>query len=193
MQIKTKVLVPSLGFLMLSLTPPIAAADGAFQASNVHIFGTDTPIAGAATLTRDDDSIEVRGALSGVEKKAVYSVWWVIFNNPAGCSGGGEGVCAPSDVYPGNMTADVAVLNASGFITGTDGTAYFGGELDEGAPPAGLAGPGKGFGQLNDAMGAEVHLVIQSHGTPVPGTVAVEMTYPTGTDLYAVVFMPPAP
>ena len=189
MQIKTKVLVPSLGFLMLSLTPLIAAADGAFQASNVHIFGTDTPIAGAATLTRDDDSIHVRGALSGIEKKAVYSVWWVIFNNPAGCSGGGEGVCAPSDVSP-TGDADVAVRNASGFITGTDGTAYFVGELDEGTPPAGLVA---GFGQLNDAMGAEVHLVIQSHGTAVPGTVAHEMTFPTGVDLYAVLFMPPAP
>jgi len=187
MQIKTKVLVPSLGFLMLSLTPPIAAADGAFQASDVHIFLTDTPIAGAATLTRDDDSIETRGALSKIEKKAVYSVWWIIFNNPAGCSGEGEGVCGLADVFP-DGPADAAVRNASGFISGTDGTAYFVGELEEGEPPAGLPG----FGQLNDPMGAEVHLVIQSHGTPVPGTVAFEMTHPTGTDLYAVVFLPAA-
>jgi hypothetical protein len=189
MQIKTKVLVPSLSFIMFLLTPLTAAADGAFQASDVHLFGTDTPIAGAATLTRDDDSLHVRGALSGIEKKAVYSVWWVIFNNPAGCSGGGDGVCAPSDVFPGGP-ADVAVRNASGFITGTDGTGYFVGELDEGTVPAGLVA---GFGQLNDAMGAEVHLVIQSHGTAVPGTVAFEMTFPTGVDLYAVLFMPPAP
>lgn len=187
MQRKIKLLVSSLGILILSMTPLISAADGAFQASDAVVFGTGVPIAGGATLTRDDDSIHVRGALSGIEKKAVYSVWWIIFNNPADCSGEGEGVCGFTDVVPGGP-ADPGVRNASGFITGTDGTAYFVGELEEGEPPAGLPG----FGQLNDSIGAEVHLVIQSHGTPIPGTVAFEMTHPTGTDLYAVIFMPAA-
>jgi len=186
---KTGTLALSMTVFLLSAAPSISVADGAFQASDAISFHTGAPIAGGATLTRDDDSIHVRGALSGIKKKAVYSVWWIIFNNPAECLGGGPGVCGETDVYPGGP-ADVGVRNASGFITGTDGTAYFVGELDAGPPPAGLDA---GFGQLNDSMGAEVHLVIQSHGTAVPGTVAFEMTHPTGVDLYAVIFPPAAP
>jgi hypothetical protein len=169
--------------------PMVSVADGTFQASDAISFHSGAPIAGGATLNRDDDSIHVRGALSGVEKKTVYSVWWIIFNNPDGCLAGGPGVCGLSDVYP-NGPADAGVRNASGFITGTDGTAYFVGELEAGPPPEGLDA---GFGQLNDSMGAEIHLVIQSHGRAVPGTVAFEMTHPTGVDLYAVVFAPAAP
>jgi hypothetical protein len=185
---KIRMLAPSITLLFLSTVPLTSVADGSFQASDAIMFHTGVPIAGGVTLTRDDDSIRIRGALSGIKKKAVYSVWWIIFNNPAECLDGGPGVCGEKDVYPGGP-ADIGVRNASGFITGTDGTAYFVGELEAGPPPAGLAG----FGQLNDAMGAEVHLVIQSHGGAVPGTVAFEMTHPTGTDLYGVIFAPPAP
>jgi len=184
-----KKLAPTLTVFILAAVPMVSVADGAFQASDAITFGTGVPIAGGATLTRDDDSIHVRGALSGIKKKTVYSVWWIIFNSPANCSGGGEGVCGGADVFPGGP-ADAGVRNASGFITGTDGTAYFVGELEEGEPPAGLDA---GFGQLNDVMGAEIHLVIQSHGRAVPGTVAFEMTHPTGVDLYAVIFPPAAP
>ena len=186
---KTGTLALSMTVLLLSAAPSISVADGAFQASDAISIHTGAPIAGGATLTRDDDSIHVRGALSGIKKKAVYSVWWIIFNNPAACMDGGEGVCGLTDVFP-EGPADPGVRNASGFITGTDGTAYFVGELEEGEVPAGLDA---GFGQLNDSMGAEVHLVIQSHGTAVPGTVAFEMTHPTGVDLYAVIFLPAAP
>jgi len=186
---RTRVLALSTISLLLAAIPTVSTADGSFQASDAISFHTGAPIAGGATLDRDDDSIEVRGALSKIKKKAVYSVWWIIFNNPAGCMAGGPGVCGESDVYP-DGPADVGVRNASGFITGTDGTAYFVGELDVGPPPAGL---NAGFGQLNDSMGAEVHLVIQSHGRAVPGTVAFEMTHPTGVDLYAVIFPPAAP
>ena len=185
---KTGTLALSMTVLLLSAAPSISVADGAFQASDAISFHTGAPIAGGATLTRDDDSIHVRGALSRIKKKAVYSVWWIIFNNPTRCLDGGPGVCGETDVYPGGP-ADIGVRNASGFITGTDGTAYFVGELEAGTPPAGLAG----FGQLNDSMGAEVHLVIQWHGRAVPGTVAFEMSNPTGVDLYAVVFPPAVP
>jgi len=49
--------------LLLTIAVPLCAvADSTFQASNVHVFGTD--IAGAGTLLRDDDSVELRVAMT---------------------------------------------------------------------------------------------------------------------------------
>lgn len=194
MKMTKRIMAPAASLILMLAMPLTSFAQGAFQASNAIEFGTGVPIAGGATLTRDDDSVEVRGALSGIKKKSTFSVWWIIFNNPAGCEGGGPGVCGESDVVPGG-DADAGVRNAAGFITGTDGTGYFVGELEVGPAPDGMVG----FGQLNDSLGAEIHLVIQTHGAPAPGSVATQMTIPGGAcnpdcaDLYAVIFAPPAP
>jgi len=61
-------------------------------------------------------------------------------------------------------------------------------ELETGAPPAGMPCC---FGQLNDSVGAEIHMVIQTHGPAVVGTIATEMTLPTGIDQYFAVFLAP--
>lgn len=183
-----KIIMLTTGLVILFGAPTIAWSS-TFQASDIILFSNGDPIAGGATMTRDDDSVHVRAALSHIKKKSVYSVWWIIFNNPAGCADGGPGVCGESDVYPGGP-ADAAVINAAGFITGKDRTGYFVADLEVGVPPASTVAP---FGQLNDSMGAEIHMVIQSHGRPVPGSVAFEMTHPTGMDLYGIIFAPPAP
>jgi hypothetical protein len=93
--------------------------------------------------------------MSGLDQNASYSVWYIIWNNPENDCAGGAGACGLDDFD--NVGA---VLNAGGFVTGTDGTGYMVGELEVGSPPGGLTI----FGALTNVHTAEVHLLIESHG-----------------------------
>lgn len=162
--------------LLLCAAAPVSAiadSDSTFQTSEVHVFDTDIAVAGAGTLLREHDSIELRVAMSGLDKKSTYSVWWIIFNNPAACHDGGPGrFCGSGDL--GDDNVDTGVRNAAGFVTGTDGTANFTADLDEGEAPQNQAV----FGQLNDSEGAEIHIVILSHGKTLVGSVGNQMSLP---------------
>lgn len=182
--------------LLMGVTAPLtASAESTFQASNVITFGEGKLRQGAGTLLREDDSVELRFQMIGLDKKSVYTLWWIIFNDPTMCSAGGAGVCGESDVTP-ESPANAGVLNAGAFITGTDGVANIMAELDVGPTPTGPAT--SGFGQLNDSMAAEIHIVVQTHGRPLKGKVDQQMTMPGAAcnkeceDQYAIIF-PPLP
>jgi hypothetical protein len=175
--------------LIFCIAAPLSAvADSTFQASNVHTFDTGIVVAGAGTLLRDEDGVELRFEMDGLDSNAAYTLWWIIFNNPDGCS---DNECGADDVFP-NGPADAGVRNASGFITGPSGTGNTTGELEVGPAPAGAAG----FGQLNDSVGAEIHVVIQTHGRPLVGYVADQMTKPGAAcnkkceDQFGIMFLP---
>ena len=91
----------------------------------------------------------------------VYSVWWVIFNNPAGCS---DGECGENDVLPPPSTpeAEVSAVWATGGIVGPDRSGHFSARLGVGKDAA----PGQIiFGDaLTNPMGAEIHMVVHYHG-----------------------------
>ena len=195
--IKSVILV-TIGLLAIISVPVTALAASTFQSSNVTIFGTDTAVGGAATLDRNENSVRVRITTSGLDTHAAYSVWFVIFNNPAACiDGAGTRLCGGADVADPDV--DAVVANAGGFVTGADGTAYMVGSFQEGPRPVGNAG----FGTLKDSFTAEVHIVIQSHGDILPGSVHRQISIPgadcndTCASQFAVVFdaveAPPEP
>ncbi len=66
---------------------------------------------------------------------AIYSVWWVIFNNPAGCS---NGECGENDVLPPPSTpeAEVSPVRATGGIVGPDRGGQFSARLGVGKDAA---------------------------------------------------------
>lgn len=180
-----------LGLLVLAVLPATALAQSTFQVANAHDFTTGDPVGGAATLIRDENSINVRLTMSGLDKKASYSVWYIIWNDPENDCLGGAGACGLGDFV--NVGA---VLNAGGFVTGTDGTGYMVGGLEVGTPPAGL--PGRPGSMLEDSFAAEVHLLIQSHGKILVGHVDAQISVPgafcngvTCGDQFAVAFPPP--
>jgi hypothetical protein len=178
--------------LIFCIAAPLAAFAGGstFQASNVVIFGTDTAVAGAGTLLRSKKAVELRFEMAGLDMNAAYTLWWIIFNKPEKCEHGtGAALCGGLDL---RGPADTGVRNAAAFITGYDGTANVVGKLNKGKFPAG----GAGFGQLKHPQRAEIHIVVQTHGTPTPGSVAVQMTIPGAAcfsicaDQFAIVFLP---
>jgi len=174
----------ALSFSIALLAPALALAGAnTFQTADLrHVIGA-APALGGGTLNRSANSIQVRVAATGLEATAVYSAWFVIFNAPENCAGG-PGNCAGPDV--GNPATKAGVRNAGGFITGADGSGYFTGSMSTGAAPAGMAG----FGRLMNGLNAEIHIVLQTHGAPAPGTVGFEMSHPTGDDEYFLIFPP---
>lgn len=115
-----------------------------------------------------------------------YTVWWVIFNNPAACSD----PCNADDLMVPEVEA--AVYYGTGAITSSDGD---GGGLFNVTihTTAGVVAEGACcFGTLrrDNGFGAEVHLVVNEHN--LDDTWAVELTTPE-TNHSAVVFPPLEP
>jgi hypothetical protein len=183
-----------------------------FQASPVINAGSGAEV-GAAWLKRSKNSVEGRIMTTVTTAGIPYTVWWVIFNNPAGCITD----CGMADIMAdGGAAADVAIFNASGAISaagGVNGVINF--DMSaigrEGAsigsqvppPPATNAPPWNRVFKKNNARCAEIHLDINFHvdpPAPAPGEVGYwvrELTYPAprppplGTEAFAA-FKPPA-
>ena len=190
-----------------------------FQTSPVWNADSGDAI-GAAWLKRSKDRIDGRimatvGSAAGTEVidsdgiGIPYTVWWVVFNNPAACVDelGDPGPCGPNDVFNESFgaEADVAVFNASGAISASDGMGNAVINLDLsviGGEGAGIGSQGspappsvKFFGRVlkkNNARCAEIHLDINQHvdlGDPIDWV--GELTYPETAHSFAV--FPPAP
>ena len=159
---------------------------------------------GAAWLKRSKDRVDGRIMTTVDMMGAPYTVWWIIFNNPAGCI---SSPCGPDDVFNDSFgaEADVAVFNASGAISAMDGmgNAVINFDLSviggEGAGIGSQVSPAppfvKFFGRVlkkNNARCAEIHLDINQH--PMlddPINWVSELTYPEMPHSFAV--FPPAP
>lgn len=147
--------------VLASGLPLTANAGHMYQTANIVGFDSGVPVAGGATLTRTRQSATARIYTTGLHTEAAYTIWWVVWNDPSACTGG----CGEDDLgATGN-----SVFYAGGFVTGTDGTANVSvhveaGDLAGGIDvliPGGLH-PGNGFG-------AEIHLIIRSHGPIIEG------------------------
>jgi len=149
----------------------VRADDGGgktYQTKNMFKFGVGTPLQSGATLVRSRHGLDARIAASHLDPNAAYTVWWVVFNNPAACGG----PCGPASL--GVPAVRASVFYAAGFVTGDDGTANITAHTDDGRLPAGVevttdgtvAGLDKGNG-----FGADVHLVVRAHGAIIAGMV----------------------
>jgi len=168
---KTAVLALS-GLIALLAFPLTATAQSTFQAVNAGNFdpqgaapasaGTLVRKAGASKGNGSHGSISLQLALRDLDANASYSVWWIIFNYDNPC------IAAQSCMGP-----DLdGVVNAGGFVTGTDGTANMTAELDVGPISKGKAF----FGELKDSFGDEIHIIVESHGDSTVGDVAAQIS-----------------
>ncbi len=118
---------------------------------------------GTSDLTRSNDGVSINIDTTDLPVGA-YSTWWVIFNNPAGCS---DGECGENDVLPppGTAQAEVSVLWATGGIVGPDRMGHFSASLGLGLDAAGgqvIYGDG-----LTNPMGSEIHMIVRYHGPAI--------------------------
>jgi hypothetical protein len=119
---------------------------------------------GWSQLIRTEDGIAMELHTYDLEPGGAYTAWWVIFNNPGACSE----ACGEDDIFifdaQGNLSpnpeADISILWAAGNVAGASGAATFSAYLAEDRP-TGEVVVGQG---LQNAVGAEVHLVVRAHG-----------------------------
>lgn len=68
--------------LVLPVFSSTALAVQTFQFADMTEFGTSVETRGAETLTRGMEAFWLNMGLHGLDKKAAYTVWWVVFNAP---------------------------------------------------------------------------------------------------------------
>jgi hypothetical protein len=167
--------------VMMMMTAGVAVAvhlqPSNTDSQNVLWFADETDTGGDSFLTRTPGMLLASVEAAGLEPGDVYTVWWVVFNDPAGCSD----ACGEDDIFVdgdpakglnvlGIQLAQIGIGNATGNIAKSDGTAEFGARLKRNDGDAsghqilfaaGLAGESVLTASGDDA---EVHLIIQGHG-----------------------------
>lgn len=155
------------------LAMPASPAHGAAAShSTAPVFTIPPPqptMVGSSSLVRTDRGISVTLKTTGLEPGDVATLWWVVANAPEECEAGIPGLsqCGPGDHLAGR--GDLSVLNAAGRIVGGNGGVSFGAHLGVGDTSEALI---TGEPGLLDPRGAEVILIVKTHGPKVPGMTA---------------------
>jgi hypothetical protein len=154
------------------------------QSAEMFDFTSGDPERGGGVLLRSKDAVEARLSTMDLDPDAAYTVWWVIFNKPSKCS---APECGENDIVLGDVLnlhgidqAEISVIYANGFVTGTDGVANVTAHLNAGKVPAGWdvdigwkdgkkSGLKKGNGNK-----AELHMVLRAHGAAMEGNVGFQ-------------------
>jgi hypothetical protein len=185
-------LMPAL--LWMALAAPVAAAgpttSGVFWFPGTPNEFQNVPGA-SASLVRTKAGVSMNLRTSMLEPNSTVTIWWVVFNYPQHCA---TSPCGLDDLA--NPLVQPSVQAAAGHVIGGSGIAGFGGHLRRGDTSACQPELPCGQGLVNPT-GAEVHLVVRSHGPAIPGMVPAQIhTFAGGceintcTDLQAAVFQP---
>ncbi|MGH8945443.1 MAG: hypothetical protein ACRDVL_04780 [Acidimicrobiia bacterium] len=120
--------------------------------------GNVGPVDGAsATLVRRDSSIAYEFNATSLTSGNAYTLWLVVVNNPEACAGS---PCSAPDFFQNEATGTQVLYGGSGDVAGDSGELTLSGSLSE--------GPVEGWMEnrsFADAETAQIHLVINDHGT----------------------------
>lgn len=179
------------GLVMAIAAPSVAlaAAPSTFQVSNIVDFETGVPGAGSGTMTRTKKAVWVDINAADLSANTVYTLWWVVWNNPNKCTDG----CGEDDIgVRGN-----SIFYAGGFISDDGGNANVSVHLEAGNLRGGIQVLLGGGLDPNKGNRAEMHIIIRSHGEPVAGFVDLQIGSVEGlcdvnecSDDYGLVFEP---
>lgn len=164
------VLLSALLLALGSVAPAWGSGSADRETSDVFDFADEQPIEGAvAELTRTDTGVGYSLRTAGLVEGHAVSIWWVIFNNPEECATGPAEPCEIDDLFNPDVAA--SVQSGGGHAVGASGKAGFAGHLNEGqvttSHPLHEAFDLENPGLLNP-RGAEIHLVVRSHGPLQP-------------------------
>lgn len=135
------------------------------QISDHHVFNSDTMVDGATVLIRDAASNQINASIMSraLEPDTAYSIWWAVFNNPAFCIEPYK--CALADLGAnGDPRVRPSVFWGGGFISDIYGLGQADIRLKPGRTSRELFAGTQNYG-LQNLAGAEIHLVLRTHGT----------------------------
>jgi len=113
----------------------------------------------SATVFLTREGALARLDTSELEPGHVYTLWWVVINNPAACA---ETTCTPSEVI-GESDELQSDIGQADRIIPEDDTGHFAAFLPVGSLPDAWFGNG-----FTNPLDAHVHLVINHHGPLIP-------------------------
>lgn len=153
----------------------VAPVAGKVSTSDVYwlpeTFWSGVAVPGSvSSLVAFEEGVSLSLTTNGLEPGHAVTVWWVVFNNPEHCMNGeAPMLCGEGDllIAGGDEAVEGTVLAATGHIIGPDGAGHFDAYLATGDTTA-VMGDGPG---LTNPLGAEIHLVIRTHGPPQSGLV----------------------
>ena len=172
---------------------PIDLEGVSAKASRVQkaLVGGLNGITGKSNLHRYENYIRANFKAENLYPGA-YTIWWVIWNNPDECDlGDFEDVCEEADFpLPGSEfnNVGVEVMYAGGLVVGKNGKGNFKGRLYAGditpeSMNTSFGFPSVGGLAVGNTFGAEVHIVLRTHGPAVPGLVNDQISsYAGGCD-----------
>lgn len=169
---KSKNLVVGVALAMLALVSSVAFAGGAVRSTADTYDFVPVEQGGTSQLVRTSSGISFnfKTVGTGVFPGYTYTVWVVVFNEPENCTPA-EGGCSADDIFntPGPPKTDV--LYGGGNVAGNGGRIHIAGHRAQGdnskSVYTDIFDLGPWFG-LIDPLGAEIHLVLRSHGPKVP-------------------------
>ena len=145
------------------------------QVLTFPLLGPVVPVEGAkSTLVRTDSGVTVRIRTNSLPQGEAFTLWMVVFNNPSYCEHPSEiSLCGDPDIAnPENPDVAADVMYVAGNVIGNSGKANFAGHRKIGDNsgsiffpllPAGMQPPG-----LQNPEGAEIHIIVHSHGEMLP-------------------------
>lgn len=156
-----------------------------------EVPGSGSGISGEAVFTRTKDGLSVDQDVEGLIAGHAYTVWLAIFDNPLGC----DGACDATDL--GIRQAQATLVNAGGFVA-AGATQFYSSELARHHVGGRQVWVGDPSG-VDNPYGAEVHVVLRSHGPAVmdPADLAVQTSTfngfcnPVCANVSVAVFAPP--
>lgn len=164
----SSLLIMAAAILALIPASPVTAG-GAAQITDSAVYnwwdgGTSV---GTSQLVRNGAGLSASYHVSGLPAGQAMTLWFIIFNNPENCA---TSPCSiPADVF--NPAASADFYFAAGHVTGGSGNVSLGGHLNVGD----MRGSGKAETGMAPAVpltnpyGAEVLLVLHSHGPALTG------------------------
>ncbi len=148
------------------LAAPSAAdppGNGLDSTEGVFDFGVGDGTGGMTELTHDRNAITMDADITGLEPGHAYTLWLIIFNNPAACVDG----CGEDDLFRNGVLASGIFSGIGGFADGDGNLSGYKMTAEGYDNGTTLFGPG-----LKSAKQAEVHVIVRSHG-PESGDAAV--------------------
>ncbi len=118
-----------------------------------------------ARLVRNRNSLTTNVHTSVMSGPGAYTVWWVIFNDPASCA-----------FYLCTFDPPDLVVNATGKIVPSGGVANFSAWVGPGGPYSGEVIFGDPEPGLTNPSGALITLVVRYHGPAIPGMIPEQLT-----------------
>lgn len=143
---------------------------------------------GKSKLVRNSSGItfNFKTVGTGVYPGFAYTVWFVVFNDPDSCKTcdedgvvSGDGDCGADDIFWCPLAgSEVDVLYGGGNVAGKGGRIHIAGHRAEGDSSGSVYQDIFGFPEspgLSNPLGAEVHLVLRSHGPKVPAQMPAQI------------------